>query len=432
VKRLAPLAAVLALLSAAPAAAAPGPPGTPDRGFGRGGTVTLADRSLEFVPELVSFRRGRILVGARAFVPGGGPSPGFSFFRLLPDGRLDRRFGTGGRADAELAGARVGALLPDGAMAAARSTWRRDVRGTLKVVRLTRSGAHDRRFGQNGAATVHVDGVRTVLALAPQPGGAIVVALLLYGGPPPYGFEQAVTLIRLDRRGRLDPSFGVDGRTKVESDLFLNQADVAVRADGGLLVAFPQPGPESGAGLLLAALDADGRRDPTFGADGVVEDPLGPAYPAAIALGRGGRVGVVGTSPFGGGDFAVWQFARDGRRTVFEEVENGAPPENGQAIAFDQAGRMLLAGHTGRFVDRTGFAVARVDGAGRADPGFGRGGHFRRRSRPPAEARAVAVQPDGRVLVAGSQRRGTWVDGIFRRSKPGVIRLLRLWGGPVS
>ena len=431
-KRLAPLAAVLALLSAVPAAAAPGAPGTPDRGFGRGGTVTIADPSLEFVPELVCFRRGRILVGARAFVPGGGPSPGFSFFRLLPDGSVDRRFGTGGRADAGLAGARVGALLPDGGMAAARSTWRRDVRGTLKVVRLMRSGAPDPRFGQNGAATVHVDGIRTVLALAPQPGGAIVVATLLYGGPPPYGFERAVTLIRLDRRGRVDPSFGADGRTRVESDVFLNQADVAVRADGGLVVAVPQPGPESGAGLLLASLDADGRPDPSFGADGVVEDPLGPAFPAAIALGRRGQLGVVGTSPVGGGDFAVWQFAADGRRTVFEEVESGAPAENGQAIAFDQAGRTLLAGHTGRFLERTGFAVARIDRSGGADPGFGHSGHFRLGSRAPAEARAIAVQPNGRVLVAGSQRRGSWVSGIFRRSKPGVIRLLRLWGGPVS
>jgi uncharacterized delta-60 repeat protein len=432
VKRLAPLAAILALCPAVPGAAAPGAPGSPDRGFGRGGTVTLADRSLEFAPELLSFRRGRIIVGARAYVPGGGPSPGFSFFRLLPDGRLDPRFGAGGRADAELAGARVGALLPDGGMAAARSTWRRNVRGTLKVVRLTRSGAPDPRFGVRGAATVHVDRIRTVLALAPQPGGAIVVAVLRYGGPPPYGFEEAVTLIRLDRRGRLDPSFGAGGRTRVQSDAFVNEADVAVRANGALVVAVRQPRGESATSLLLAGLDADGRPDPSFGGDGLVVDPPGPAHPGAIALGPGGRLGVVGTSPFGGGAFAVWQFERDGRRAAFAEVENGAPRENGQAIAFDRAGRMVLAGHTGRWLGRTGFAVARVDAAGRADPGFGDGGHIRRPSRAPAEASAIAVQPNGRVLVAGSQRRGRWVDGIFRRSKPGVIRLLRLWGGPAT
>jgi hypothetical protein len=114
VKRLAPLAAAVALISVTPPAAAQAP-GTPDRGFGRAGTVTISDPFLELMPELVAQRRGRIVVGARTHVPGGSAGPGFSFFRLLRDGRLDRRFGRRGRVDADLPGTSVvGALLPDG------------------------------------------------------------------------------------------------------------------------------------------------------------------------------------------------------------------------------------------------------------------------------------------------------------------------------
>jgi hypothetical protein len=92
---------------------------------------------------------------------------------------------------------------------------------------------------------------------------------------------------------------------------------------------------------------------------------------------------------------------------------------------------MLLAGDTayGLELDRpAGFGLTRLNGAGRLDRGFGRRGRTVRRFREPGEVRAMAIQRDGRVLVAGWERRGrtgtapSWLD-------PGVIRLLRVWGG---
>jgi uncharacterized delta-60 repeat protein len=427
VKRLAPLAAVLALVPAAPAPAAPAAPGTPDRGFGRAGTVTISDPFVELTPEFVAHRRRRILVGARAHVPGGTAGPGFSFFRLLRDGRLDRRFGRRGRVDADLPGASAGALLPDGGFAAARIREEVVLRGTLEVVRLTRSGARDQAFGDGGLATVTVDSVTGPVALAPQPGGGLLVLMLTPSSP-----GTSVVVLRLDRSGRLDPSFGSGGEIRLRSDEQVGSADIAVRRDGRLIVAmvvYERVAPTYR--LTLAAFDAEGRPDPSFGTDGsgVVSEPSRPARPNRIALGPGGRLGVVGSSAFVRGDFSAWAYEPDGTRSAFRTVETRRAAENGNAIAFDRAGRMLLAGHIGGFVEFRGFAVARLRRTGRPDRRFGRRGLVLRPLRTPSAAEAIAVQPDGRVLVAGWQLRGRHTrQGDFRRTDPGVIRLMRLNG----
>ncbi|HEV2874884.1 MAG TPA: hypothetical protein VGW14_07015 [Thermoleophilaceae bacterium] len=425
-KRLAPLAAALALISVTPVAAAQAP-GSPDRGFGRAGTVAISDPFLELTPELVAHRRGRILVGARAHVPGGVAGPGFSFFRLLRDGRLDRRFGRRGRVDADLPGASVGALLPNGGFAAARIREGAFVRGMLEVVRLTRSGARDTTFGDGGLATVHVPAVTGPVALEPQAGGGLLVAMTSASSP-----GTSVTVLRLDRAGRVDPSFGSGGELRLRSDEFVGGADLAVRPDGRMIVALVVYERVAATHrLMLAAFDAAGRPDPSFGTDGsgVVAEPSGPARPAEIALGPGGRLGVAGSSAFVRGDFAAWAYEPDGTRSIFRTVKTRTGAENGTAVAFDRAGRMLLAGHLGGFVEHRGLAVARLGRAGRPDRRFGRRGVVLRPLPTPSAAEAIAAQPDGRVLVAGWQLRGRDTRrGDFRRTGPGVIRLLRLNG----
>ena len=424
-KRLAPLAAVLALVPAAPAAAAPAAPGSPDRAFGRAGSVTISDPVLGLTPELVAFRRARILVGARAHVPGGTAGPGFSFFRLLPDGRLDRRFGTRGRVDADLPGASAAALLPDGGFAAARIREEPFVRGTLDVVRLTRSGSRDGSFGTGGLATVGVDALTGPVALAPQAGGGLLVLMIVSSSP-----GSSVVVLRLDRTGQVDASFGSGGQVRLESNERFGGADVAVRPDGRLIVAAVVYEPVAPTyRLTLAAFGADGRPDPSFGTDGsgVVAEPSGPALPSRIAFGPGGQLGVVGRSALSGGDLAAWAYQPDGTRSVSGRVRTPGVAEHGSAIAFDRAGRMLLAGHIGPVADFRGFAVARLTRTGRPDRRFGRRGLVLRRFRTPSAAEAIAVQPNGRVLVAGWQLRGRISrQGEFRRTRPRVIRLLRL------
>jgi uncharacterized delta-60 repeat protein len=394
--------------------------------------VTISDPFLELTPELVVQRRGRIVVGARAHVPGGSAGPGFSFFRLLRDGRLDRRFGRRGRVDADLPGASVvGALLPDGGFAAARIREGPFLRGTLEVVRLTQSGARDAAFGDGGLATIAVDAVTGPVALAAQPGGGLVVLMLA-----PSSLGTSVVVLRLDRTGKVDASFGSGGQVRLHDDGQVGVADLAVRPDGRLIVAMVVYEPVAPTHrLTLAAFDAQGRPDPSFGTDGsgVVSEPGGPARPSGMALGPGGRLGLAGTSALVRGDLAAWAYEPDGTRSVFETVETAVAAEIGSAVAFDRAGRMVLAGHIGGFVElRTesrGFAVARLRRTGRPDRRFGRRGLVMRRLPTPSGAEAIAVQRDGRVLVAGWQLRGRSTrQGHFRRTDPGVIRLLRLNG----
>ena len=425
-KRLAPLTAALAVISVAPPAAAQAP-GSPDRGFGRAGTVTISHPFLELTPELVAQRGGRIVVGARAHVPGGSAGSGFSFFRLLRDGRLDRRFGRRGRVDADLPGASMGALLPDGGFAAARIREGAFLHGTLEVVRLTRSGARDTAFGDGGLATVALDFVAWPVALSAQPDGGLLVVTRTATAP-----GSSVVVLRLDPTGQVDASFGSGGQVRLTGNGQVSGAEIAVRPDGRLIVAMVVDEPVAPTHrLTLAAFDAQGRPDPSFGTDGsgVVSEPSGPAQPRGMALGPGGRLGLAGSWASGRSDFAVWAYEPGGTRSVFKTPRTTAAAEDGYAIAFDRAGRMLLAGHIGGFLQSRGFAVARLGPRGRPDRRFGRRGLVLRRPPTPAGAEAIAVQRDGRVLVAGWQLRGRNIrQGRFRRTDPGVIRLLRLNG----
>jgi uncharacterized delta-60 repeat protein len=426
VKRLAPLAAALALISVTPPAGAQAP-GTPDRGFGRAGTVTISDPFLELKPTLVAQRGGRVVVGALANVPGSSAGPGFTFFRLLRDGRLDRNFGRRGRVNTGLPGASVGALLPDGGYAAARVGKNVLLRGPLEVVRLTPSGARDWAFGYEGVATVALNSVTGAVALAGQPDGGMLVAMVTTSSP-----GSAVAVLRLDRTGQVDASFGSGGRVQLAADGNVVDADVAVRPDGRLIVGmvvFDRVVPTHR--LTLAAFDAQGRPDPSFGTDGsgVVSEPSSPALPGGMALGPGDRLGLAGSSALVRGDFAAWAYEPDGTRSVLETVTARATDEVGRAIAFDRAGRMLLAGHIGGFVEHRGFAVARLGRTGRPDRSFGRRGLVLRPQPTPSGVEAIGVQRDGRILVAGWQLRGRDTPaGDFRRTDPGVIRLLRLNG----
>ena len=425
-KRLAPLTAALAVISVAPPAAAQAP-GSPDRGFGRAGTVTISHPFLELTPELVAQRGGRIVVGARAHVPGGSAGSGFSFFRLLRDGRLDRRFGRRGRVDADLPGASMGALLPDGGFAAARIREGAFLHGTLEVVRLTRSGARDTAFGDGGLATVALDFVAWPVALSAQPDGGLLVVTRTATAP-----GSSVVVLRLDPTGQVDASFGSGGQVRLTGNGQVSGAEIAVRPDGRLIVAMVVDEPVAPTHrLTLAAFDAQGRPDPSFGTDGsgVVSEPSGPAQPRGMALGPGGRLGLAGSWASGRSDFAVWAYEPGGTRSVFKTPKTTAAAEDGYAIAFDRAGRMLLAGQIGGLVDFRGIAVARLGRTGRPDRRFGRRGLVLRRPPTPAGAEAIAVQRDGRVLVAGWQLRGRNIrQGRFRRTDPGVIRLLRLNG----
>jgi uncharacterized delta-60 repeat protein len=146
---------------------------------------------------------------------------------------------------------------------------------------------------------------------------------------------------RYTAAGALDPSFGDAGVANADLPGLGGKANaVILRAGGGILVAG-----ESDGHMAIARLTGNGRLDPGFGTGGV-----------AI-------------------------------------VDRGPGRDVGRAMAIDSRGRIVVAGQSGPYAVTT-----RLRANGTLDRGFGVRG-FTPGIR--ADARAVAIGPDGGPIVGG-------------------------------
>jgi uncharacterized delta-60 repeat protein len=236
-----------------------------------------------------------------------------------------------------------------------------------------------------------------VFALALQPDGRIVTA-----GRAERGAGNDFALLRHLPDGRLDRSFGSGGL--VVTDLGVTSDDsvsaLALQLDGRIVVAG-----NSGDRPVLARYLPDGRHDPSFGREGSLIVGAGLISAWALALGNDGRIVIGGQGGVLGGpyDFAVARYLPDGALdTSFDgdgvvTTDLGSTGERAAAVAVQPDGTVVAAGSSG-----ASFAVVRYRPDGRPDPAFGAGGVVT--AGPDIGAgQALVGEPDGRLVVAGGQ-----------------------------
>ncbi|MFF8861847.1 calcium-binding protein [Streptomyces sp. NPDC015139] len=208
-------------------------------------------------------------------------------------------------------------------------------------------------------------------------------------------------------RGDLDPSFSGDGR--VLTDLGgLDQAnDVALQSDGRIVSV----GSHDGDFALTRHLP-DGTPDTGFGADGTVTTPLGPEglddQARGVAVQPDGKIVVVGSAWRDYEDCCWFVVARynpdgspdrsfDGDGFVFTDFGR---PEEAMDVAVRPDGRIVAAGYVGGRA-----AVARYNPDGSLDRSFDGDGMVTTALSPSLEEggdlRALALQPDGKIVVGG-------------------------------
>ena len=236
--------------------------GALDTSFGTGGKTlsTAAVGAVALQPD------GKIVIAGSGATPSE-RLPHFLVARLTRRGRIDRSFGSGGSVVTTLGDFGPGsdvAIQPDGRIVL---VGRVAVRGRyqLGLVRYLPSGRSDSSFGANGTVVTNF-AVYDSPALALQPDGKIVAACGL-SSPNRFG------VARYTADGKLDPTFGEGGRVRTRFPERSVARDVAITPDGKILVAG-----STGGDFALARYTRDGSLDPSFGADGLVRTPLGPAW----------------------------------------------------------------------------------------------------------------------------------------------------------
>src|SRR5947207_4956785 len=228
--------------------------------------------------------------------------------------------------------------------------------------------------------------------------------------------------------GDLDTTFGDHGKVKPDVSP-VGVANAAVlQADGRIVVVGSPATTCGGTDFALARYDTRGNLDPSFGTGGIVVTDLGGVDAAqAVALQSDGRIVVGGSSD---GRFAFARYGVDG--TLDSTFGSGGVVVTNfegrlSALALASGGKILAAGTGFNGYTFRGFVLARYNADGTSDLTFGTAGsvtsHFG--SGDPDAAFALAVQSDGRIVVAGraepGQRNGTSYFGLLRYEADGVL-----------
>jgi uncharacterized delta-60 repeat protein len=266
--------------------------------------------------------------------------------------------------------------------------------GDIEITRLTRRGSLDRAFGRGGTSEIELGGDDRANAIAVQPDGRLVIA----GRTSARAGEVAVMRLRSD--GSLDRSFGRRGVRLLGTPRGDAAYDVAIGRDGRIVVAG-----DGGAGgdMLVARLTPRGALDRSFGHRGMTRVDFGGIEIAnALALARDGRIVLAGATTEDG-DIAVARLRPDGRLDPSFGARGRVRIDAGgtdvaSAVALRPDGRILVAGTTSRRADAV---VARLRPDGALDRAFGDRGLRRLDFGGDDEGFDMATAPGGRIVVAG-------------------------------
>jgi uncharacterized delta-60 repeat protein len=440
------VAAALLILGLGPAAQAA--EGDLDPSFGSQGLVrTDVEASFQESGELTAIA----IQSDGKIVAAGFTDEGAAVARYRPDdGSLDREFGSAGTGIVRIGladSARALVVQPDDKIVVAGSVAGSDG-GDFAVARFLSTGVPDPEFGGgDGFVTTDFGDEDIANAVALGLNNAIVVVGSSGDSAEcdPFSDACVFAVARYNADGSPDTSFDVDGRLTTQfgddGGLEVSQATgVVVQPDGRIVVAGSFAVFDSGAfDFALARYNADGSLDDSFGGDGKVttgfaDDSSDTAR--ALVLQPDGKLVVAGSStssdiPFIGSVFALARYAGNG-----EADETFGPDGNGRtttdfpdglaglanALVLQPGGKLIVAGTapTGIIEEPADFALVRYQPGGSPDTTFGRDvngdgvadgiAFVNFGAGSEADARALALQSDGKIVAAGAANSGSEDD----------------------
>jgi uncharacterized delta-60 repeat protein len=398
------------LFSVLPVCAAPG---DLDTTFGSGGKViTAVTPRDEFVRNVRIQPDGKIVTLGDVIDLNGSRTDSF-IVRHNADGSLDTGFGINGSIVLPNNSANEFEIFNDFVIQADGKILAIGRKGIPRLVTLFRynaNGARDTTFGTNGVITTQVGNSATGLKIAIEPDGKIVVAgftVTLQGA------LDKVAVVRYGANGMLDTNFGIGGSviTTIGTRLF-NVTGLLIQTDGKITVAGTSQFSSSNEDYFLARYNADGTLDAGFGTSGIFSADIGSLINLLTnaALQPDGKIvfnglnfnsafqivssSIVRLNPNGTFDSG---FGTNGIITISEPTPFDLI---GSALALQQNGKILTAG------SRDGkFAISRYNTNGTIDNSFGTNGVVTTAvgGNPDDDfISALAVQPDGKIVAAGS------------------------------
>jgi len=225
------------------------------------------------------------------------------------------------------------------------------------------------------------------------------------------GLFLALPVLTLATPGDLDPTFGNGGKVITEFH-FAHAVDVAVQADGKIVVAgTDESTTPNSAQFVLTRYHIDGSLDSSFGNGGKVSTSVGQFnYARAMVIQADGKIVVAGWAGDPIRDFAVVRYNTNGSLDTSFDSDGKVIIDMGEDsfandLALQPDGKIIVVGASGtseRSKDFA-FAIARLNSNGTLDASFDGDGKVITSlgSFSDFGAAAVALQPDGKIVVAG-------------------------------
>ena len=251
-------------------------------------------------------------------------------------------------------------------------------------------------FFKNGYGTSFTDfgGADTGYSIALQGDLKILVA-----GYSSANFTSDFALARYNADGSLDASFSEDGILTTDFGGLEYCRSLTIQSDGQILVAGT-----SDSRITLARYNSDGTLDTRFDGDGkVMMDILSPFYASMGVVQVDGKILLAGGS---NADFVLLRFNMDGTPdTTFSDdgklaTDFNGGTDQGNSVIVQSDSKILVAGSSSR-----AFALARYNTDGTPDTMFGTGGQvitdLTTGLNSWSSAESVTLQLDNKILVAG-------------------------------
>jgi uncharacterized delta-60 repeat protein len=352
-----------------------------------------------------------------------------SIVRFNDNGLLDISFDGDGIATSMYVGRGSGVTIqPDGKIVVAGQGDNDAV-----LLRYNSDGTPDTSFGGGDGIVTYAAGTFTAVIL--QPDGKMVV--VGYSDFP----EFETLIMRYNSDGTLDDGFGSNGRAIKKNYEHWEPAAVALQADGKIVVTanynygnpflgvenYPPRGPYDD--IVVLRYNSNGKPDTTFGASGVVRyhDPANNVFPSSIAIQADGKIVVAGHRNIATSlltDITILRFNSNGTLDTTFNGSGIAAYDSGRAdysrdVAIQADGKIVVAGSnmTSKYIDKV--LILRYHTDGQIDKMFGYDGAVVYKG---SRANGMLIQPNGKIVVTGG---ATNVQG------NGEIITLRLIGQSV-
>ena len=309
----------------------------------------------------------------------------------------------------------------------------------LALWRYNADGTLDTTFGMKGFVTHHNaaggNWSDRVYSITTDSQGRILVAGESYNGS-----DMDMVIWRFHTDGTLDTTFGTGGVVVHNNAAGGNGDDsgrsITVDSQGRILVAGYSLNSSGNSDMVIWRYNADGTLDTSFDGDGIVVHNSaaggnGNDYGYSIITDGQGRILVAGQSFNGSNDdMVIWRYNifgsldvsfGTGGIVVHHNAAGGGGNDLGRSIAIDSQGRILVAGHSQNSSDYD-MVVWRYNPDGTPDTSFGTNGFVVHNSAAGGNSndygRSITIDGKERILITGESYNGSDYDMVIWRYNP--------------